>query len=275
MIRLLTAFGALIPLVWAACHHAGKPTPYSGGIGFPTYGNQNQNQNQNQTAQPDDAGADAAAADAAPTNPLVGVWVSGDQSLDIRGDGILLINGKPFTYAIGNQTLFVEGPDGSAASYPFQLNGDQLVVTVNNQKVTYTRRGAAPAAPGPGGAAPAGAKGATPQELVGKWCYMANVNASNGGRQSSTCFALNPDGSYQYHSESSSSGTAHGNAWGTASQNDDRGRWSAVGNTLTAHSSSGKVSSYTFEKKNHPKTKDPMLVIGGDAFVTYYQKPPW
>jgi len=243
-----------------------RPTPYSGGPGFPSMSNQN---NQG-GGPPADAGTDG---EVPPQSPLIGVWRANEKSLDIRGDGILLINGQPFKYAVGGQTLFVEGPDGAAASYPFELSGDQLVVTVNGQRVTYSRTTPAPAS----GAAPAGpqSSGSTPGDLVGKWCHMANVNATNGGRQTNTCFALNPDGSYEYHSESSSSGTVGGNAWGTTSQNDDRGRWSSTGNTLTAQSSSGKVSNYTFEKRNHPKTNDPMLVIGGEAFVTYYQKPSW
>jgi len=32
---------------------------------------------------------------------------------------------------------------------------------------------------------------------------------------------------------------------------------------------------YSFEKRNHPKTNEPMIVIDGDIYVTYYQKAPW
>jgi hypothetical protein len=124
------------------------------------------------------------------------------------------------------------------------------------------------AAPSGGTSLPAGSP---LPELVGKWCYTANVQANDGGRQSNTCFQLNADGSYQYHSETSDSGQFGGNA----SQSDDEGRWQASGNTLTAQSSSGKVSTYVFEKRNHPKTNDPMLIFDGQSFVTYYQKPPW
>lgn len=92
------------------------------------------------------ASADAGVAGAAPEagapaqSPIVGVWQSNDQTLDIRGDGTIIINGKSFTYAVGGQTLFVQGPDGSAASYPFEQSGDQLTVTVNNQRVVYTKK---------------------------------------------------------------------------------------------------------------------------------------
>jgi hypothetical protein len=122
----------------------------------------------------------------------------------------------------------------------------------------------------PNGSGPLAAGSPLP-ELVGKWCYMANVQANDGGRQSNTCFQLNADGSYQYHSETGESGQFGG----SAAQSDDEGRWQARGNSLTAQSSSGKVSTYTFEKRNHPKTNDPMLIFDGQAFVTYYQKPPW
>jgi hypothetical protein len=141
MSRVLVTLAAACTLIWSACHHAGKPTPYSGGPGFPTTASQGNYQNA--TPPPEDAGVeDAAPADAQAESTLVGYWQAGEQSIDIRADNILLINGKPFTYALGPQTLFVEGPDGSAASYPFQLNGDVLIVTVNNEKVTYARRAA-------------------------------------------------------------------------------------------------------------------------------------
>ena len=97
---------------------------------------------------------------------------------------------------------------------------------------------------------------------------------SRSRRRCAFCFALNGDGTYHYHSETSSSGNANG-AWGTASQSDDYGRWSVTGNTLTGTSNTGRVATYTFEKRNHPKNNDPMLVINGEAFVTYFQKPPW
>ena len=113
--------------------------------------------------------------------------------------------------------------------------------------------------------------GSRPQELVGKWCYMANVNASDGGRQSNRCFTLYPDGRYQYYSETSSSGE-YGS---TASQESDSGTWSATQDTITANSQTGGSQTFRLEKLNHPKTNDPMLVLDGEAYVTYGQKPPW
>jgi hypothetical protein len=281
MSRTLAGFVAVVAVVWSACNMP-RPTPYAGSPGFP-----NSPANNSSAPVAPDAGIAEPAPHGAPQSPLIGTWQSNDEALDIRPDGTVIINGKPFTYAIGGQTLFVQAPNGSAVSYPFELTGNELTVTVSNQRVIYTRTSAppppaAPAAPpqpvaagaAPPAAPPPSAGGSTPPELVGKWCYMANVHANDGGRQSSTCFALNGDGSYHYHSETSSSGNAYG-AWGTSSQTDDYGRWSANGNTLTATSNTGRVATYTFEKRNHPKNNDPMLVVNGEAFVTYFQKPPW
>jgi hypothetical protein len=138
--------GALVAFAWAACN-VPRPTPYSGGPGIPTWQQNNNNGQQAMAAAgaagaPADAGVAGAAPDAATPapSPLMGVWQSNDQTLDIRSDGTILINGKSFTYAIGGQTLFVQGPDGSAASYPFEHQGDQLTVTVNNQRVLYTKK---------------------------------------------------------------------------------------------------------------------------------------
>ena len=113
--------------------------------------------------------------------------------------------------------------------------------------------------------------GSQPQELVGKWCYMANVTANDGGRSSNRCFTLYPDGRYEYYGETSSSGE-YGS---TASQESDRGTWSATSDTITANSQTGGSQTFRLEKRNHPKTNDPMLVLDGEAYVTYGQKPPW
>lgn len=110
-----------------------------------------------------------------------------------------------------------------------------------------------------------------PQELVGKWCYLANIQANDGGRMSERCFILNANGTYQYHSETSNS-NPYG---GSSSETNDSGRWTATATTITAYSNSGETFNYTLEKRNHPKNGDPMLIVDGDAYITYYQKQPW
>jgi hypothetical protein len=109
------------------------------------------------------------------------------------------------------------------------------------------------------------------KDIVGKWCYMSNITAANSGRISNRCFTLNPNGTYEYYGETSSGGQ-YGSS---VSQESDRGTWTATATTLEANSAKHGKRTYRLEKKNHPKTKDPMLIIEGDAYVTYYQKASW
>jgi hypothetical protein len=47
------------------------------------------------------------------------------------------------------------------------------------------------------------------------------------------------------------------------------------GRTIIAYSNTHGKITYPFEKRNHPKTGDPMIVLDGDAYVTAYRKNPW
>ena len=118
-----------------------------------------------------------------------------------------------------------------------------------------------------------GNRGGVLPELVGKWCYQANVYATNGGARSSTqCFVLNANGTYEYSGESDS----YNPNGGATSQSYDAGTWTATDTTITANSRFKGSTTYRLEKRNHPKNvNDPMLVLDGQAFVTAWQKPPW
>ena len=60
-----------------------------------------------------------------------------------------------------------------------------------------------------------------------------------------------------------------------SSRSSDEGTWTATATTITAYSKKEGVTTYTLEKKNHPKTGDPMLCLDGKCFTTAFQKPPW
>ena len=63
---------------------------------------------------------------------------------------------------------------------------------------------------------------------------------------------------------------------GATMQRNDSGAWTATETTLTTRSASGRVTTYRLEKRNHPKNvRDPMIVLNGEPFVTFYNKPPW
>lgn len=114
--------------------------------------------------------------------------------------------------------------------------------------------------------------GGVAQELVGQWNYFSNFNATNGGgRMSSTSLTLRADGTYTYAAETSSSNPFGG----AASQQNDAGSWSLQGDSLVFVSQSGQRASYRLEKRNHPKNRDPMLLLDGKAFVTATQRAPW
>lgn len=220
---------------------------------------------------------------------LIGKWTSSEAEVEFLDDDSLTIDGNLYNYAVVGKAIVVESADGGRMEFPFSLKGDTLTVLYEGQKIVYTRTGN----DGGGGEGDdemnerplrrtnenrAGSSGnrsggaATPAELAGTWCYQADVFANNGGgRHARICFTLNPNGTYQYQNGSSSSNPYGGTSYESA----DAGRWTASANSLTAHSNSGETRTYTLEKRNHPKTGDPMLVVDGDAFVTQFQKRPW
>lgn len=123
-----------------------------------------------------------------------------------------------------------------------------------------------------GKAGAAGADGATPAELAGQWVFYASFNANNGGGSSrQKVLTLRADGTYTFVAENVST-NPNGAAWG---DQNDAGRWSADASSITFRSQGGESRSCTLEKRNHPKNRDPMLVIDGSAFVTATQRAPW
>ncbi|MDQ2920461.1 MAG: hypothetical protein M3R52_02420 [Acidobacteriota bacterium] len=196
---------------------------------------------------------------------IVGRWQSSEATVQINEDGTLNLNGATYRYAVKGNNITLANNDG-ALTFPFQLSGDTLQVLVDGRLVTYKRL------TGGAGLENAGSvSGSNPRELFGKWCYMSNVNSSGGGRMSNSCFTLYENGTYGYYSETSSSGPVAS----SASQESDSGTWSVSGGALTANSRARGTLRFTLEKRNHPKTGDPMLVLDGDAFVTYSQRSPW
>lgn len=196
---------------------------------------------------------------------LIGKWTSNEAKIEFLDESVMTINGDKFNYGVVGKIILVEIEDGQM-EFPFTLKGNTLTVMVEGRKVVYTR-----SSKDDSGDEISPNNSSIPQELAGKWCYQANVQANDGGRMSNICFTLYENGTYQYYGETSSS-NPYG---GTNSQTNDAGTWSATATTLTARSNSGETKTYTLEKRNHPKTGDPMLMVDGDAFVTFYQRQPW
>ncbi len=208
----------------------------------------------------------AAAAETKPKEKgLVGRWQSSQATVQINDDGTLVLDGKTYRYNVKGNIITVADSEGSM-QFPFQLSGDSLNVLVNGELVVYKR-----IAEGAGSARGGGNMGANPPELFGKWCYMSNVSTGSGGRMSNRCFTLYENGTYEFYSETSSSGPVAS----SASQESDSGTWTATATTITRNSRTLGSETYPLEKRNHPKTGDPMLVLDGDAYVTYSPRAPW
>jgi hypothetical protein len=236
------------------------------------------------------AAALAAPAHASPA--LHGTWSAAEVNgrplvvqFDAGGNG--QINGQPMRWQTLGSMLFIE-QNGQVGTYSFDVKDGKFVVSggdlpgvatltkgtaaaESGKKQAAARQAkaakGAPASGQPG--APAASGG---QEIVGKWCNLAQFTANRGGSSRMECFQLNADGSYSYNYEGSMSGTTGS----TASQSSDSGRWRYDGQQLVAQSRSGKVSTYTLEKRNHPKNKrDPMICLNGTCYVTFYNKPAW
>jgi hypothetical protein len=206
-------------------------------------------------------------------SPLVGRWQSPDSVVQINADGTLSIDGTGYRYTVQGRVLTLVGYDGSVA-IPFQLTGDTLSVLLNGQPVTLQRiLGDRPSGRAGQAGAPErpGASGSGIADLVGKWCDVSNVTANSGGRVSDECFTVFANGGFTYHRETSSSGSS-GSA---ASTQDDRGTVSLSGTVLTVRSQSQATRTYQLVKRNHPKTRDPMICLDGQCFVTYGPRAPW
>jgi hypothetical protein len=212
--------------------------------------------------------ADAAGAPQEPKpkeQGIVGRWQSSEATVQINDDGTLNLNGATYRYAVKGDNITLANNEG-ALTFPFKLSGDTLQVLVDGRLVTYKRLTGSASAEDMGSAS-----ATNPRELFGKWCYMSNVNSSGGGRMSNSCFTLYENGTYEYYSETSSSGPVAS----SASQESDSGKWSVSGNTLTALSRARGTLTFSLQKRNHPKTGDPMILLDGDAFVTYSPRSPW
>jgi hypothetical protein len=223
-----------------------------------------------------------------PTSSLVGRWSGARGELVIAQDGTLSLNGEPASaWQVQGTNIAVTDSQGTML-VPYQLQGNTLSVVVQGEPMTFQRLAGVPPgtarvaqvpqepqSPFPGvipgiPAPPAPAYGGG-QELVGTWRYMANVTAQGGGRMSQSCFTLNPNYTYSFRADTSTS-TAYG---GTSSAASDSGSWQLRDITLIANSRSRGVRQYLLEKRNHPRTGDPMICLSGDCYVTATQRRPW
>lgn len=204
---------------------------------------------------------------------LEGIWEGYGETIEFRPGGAAIYLGQAMRYTVSGSTLtLVSG----AQSLPlgFAVNNNQLILTVNGARLVYSRSSAVAGASAPS-AATASGRGIIAPELVGTWAYVDVTSTNTGGISSSARIVINADGTYLYQSEGSISVNTPDLSGGTASQGADRGTWRLDGDILHVQSQTYGAVDYRLEKRNHPKTGDPMIVLDGKAYVTYYQKAPW
>lgn len=205
---------------------------------------------------------------------FVGKWVSNDvgyeMGLNFKADGSGVIDGDVVRWSVDKPGILIVEVEGDRQLYNytfnstgFRVSGGDLDMPLNFRKAGNSTSSAVPAPA-------ATAKGKKiDQSLVGKWCYV-NVS-SNYSSSSEQCITVNADGTYEYYAERSTSGS-NGS---TASQASDTGTWWVEGSRVHYRSDSQGDGSYELVKQNHPKTGDPMIVLDGTAYVTFYKKSPW
>jgi hypothetical protein len=207
---------------------------------------------------------------------LVGTWTGPTGTLAFQETGKGTANGQPFTWSVSGDQLTTTDPTGTFVfSYVVQAN--DLAITGYGQTSNFKKGKANSQAEKSANTNQSNTgKG---QELVGKWCYLtSNYNSLYSTKNSSftnECFMLNADGTYSYQYEANRSASNGGNYGYSNSTDSDQGTWSFDGvDKVTVVSQKG-TSTYTIEKKNHPKTGDPMIFVNGRGYVTFYNKKPW
>jgi hypothetical protein len=200
---------------------------------------------------------------------LIGIWSGNGESIEFKTDGRCVYMGNTFSYQRSQGHITLATSQGNVM-FAYSITGNQLNLTANGKQFTY-ERGASTASSVAGNSK----GGQVAQELVGKWCWT-NVNSTNtGGSSSSECIALNANGTYEYASERSMDANTSTFYAGTASQAADQGTWWVEGDKIFYNSQTRGQGSYQLQRQNHPKTGDPMILLNGEPYVTFYQKQPW
>jgi len=156
----------------------------------------------------------------------------------------------------------------------YVIQHNQLVLTVNGQKFTYTKS-QGNTGTNTGNLTATSGNRQLDMTIVGKWCYVNVTSTNTGGTSSDACITIHENGTYEYYAERSMSANTDTFSSGTASQSSDSGTWWVQGNRIFYESQTQGQGSYQLVKQNHPKTGDPMIVLDGTSYVTYFQKSPW
>lgn len=202
---------------------------------------------------------------------IIGLWIGSSDTIEFRSNGKCLFKGMELDYTVTENQILLDVRD-QKLPVTYRLAENELQLSLNNQTSFYRKEGSPPRT----------SASKNPPELAGKWCYMSNymLNSNSGGgtggSSNEECITLHPNGQFEYYAERSMSTNTDAYWGGTSSQNNDSGTWWFDGEKIHYQSQrTGKSGSYQLEKRNHPKNRDPMIVLDGRAYVTQFQKAPW
>lgn len=204
------------------------------------------------------------------SSDLTGLWSGNGESIEFKNNGMCNYLGQTYPYEVSQGHVTLTTLQGKLMM-AYSIANNQLTLTANGRQLVYSKGAASTT----GTNRLAAGSGAVAQELVGKWCYVNVYSSSSGGSSTSNCITLNADGTYEYYGESSRSVSTPDMYGGTASQSSDRGTWWVQGDRIYYNSQTQGQGSYQLQKQNHPKNGDPMIVLDGQTYVTFYNKPPW
>ena len=172
---------------------------------------------------------------------ITGAWQGPSGNVQLNLDGTATVAGVPYRYTLSENKLTLTGPDGTFVAAVQQF-GDAMTRAINGKTLQFQRAATTWAVGGASGV------GAILPELVGKWCPLANAPSGD-------CLSLLADGSFQ--------------------QGDDAGTWNAVESAITTTSRKAGARTLRFEKRNHPKSGVPLLVLDGVEHISAFAKSPW
>ncbi|RYU93696.1 hypothetical protein [Emticicia agri] len=206
---------------------------------------------------------------------IVGTWSGNGETMIFQASGQGSYNGVGFQYSTSGNNVSITGSTGTT-TLQYAVNGNYLTLSGNGTTAVLQKGTANGATSGSYGQAQGGnTGGGIDQSIVGKWCWANTSSTSSSSYNSTKCIVINGNGTYEYYAEGSISGYGGGGYGGSNSQSSDRGTWKVEGNRIHVQSQAEGYKVYSFEKRNHPKNGDPMIVIDGDTYVTYYKKAPW
>ncbi|MCB0507789.1 MAG: hypothetical protein R2739_02695 [Chitinophagales bacterium] len=204
---------------------------------------------------------------------LFGTWNNSDYgTLTLNSNGEGSLDGIGFSFTKTASKLIATDENGENFYYTYKISNNQLILSggIFNGTVVFVSANTKTI-----NSINKSSSGTIDNSIVGTWCWTNASSTYTSSSSNSKCIVINGNGTYQYTYEGSISGYGGDYYGGSTSQSSDNGTWKLNGNTISIVSQNEGSQMLSFQKKNHPKTGEPMIVIDGEAYVTYYQRNPW